>query len=156
MAEAILRHALTAPAAAACPDVDSWWAGHRAAAARFAISIDRAIAGGCAADRPAWAFASGYQEALRRLLPELGEARAALCATEAGGAHPRAIETRLDGDRLTGAKQFVTLGSRADQLLIIASVGRGADRNQLALVRIPAGRAGVRLDELPAAPFVPE
>ena len=44
----------------------------------------------------------GYRAALRALVPELGDRRASFCVTEAGGNHPRAIETRLENDRVTG------------------------------------------------------
>jgi hypothetical protein len=48
--------------------------------------VDRALAGGFAADRPTWAFAAGYQAALQRLLPVADPARiAAICITERGG-----------------------------------------------------------------------
>ncbi len=54
----------------------------------------------------------------------------ALAATEEGGGHPRAIKTALartpDGAawQLTGDKGFVTLGTEADVLLVVASVGK--------------------------------
>src|ERR1700710_1780230 len=94
----VLHHILTAsPEPAVAGDVAAWWTGHVAATAALAAAstVDRAIAGGFAADRPAWAFASGYHEALQRLVPALGGARAALCASEDAGAHPGAIKTAL-------------------------------------------------------------
>jgi hypothetical protein len=156
--EATLRHLLTAPPEPApCPDVPAWWRGHLAATAELDSPIERAIAAGFAADRPAWAFASGYQEALRRLVPALGACRAAMCASEEGGAHPSAIKTRVDQGALSGAKQFVSLGGAAEQLLVVASVGRDeGGRNRLVVVRIPASRAGVTMEPMVASPFVPE
>jgi acyl-CoA dehydrogenase len=156
--EAALRTLLTtSPEPAPCPDVATWWRGHLAAVAEIASPIERAIVAGFAADRPAWAFASGYQEALHRLVPALGACRGAMCATEEGGAHPSAIKTRLDQSTLDGAKQFVTLGGFVEQLLIVASVGQDAGgRNRLVMVRIPASRAGVTMEPMPATPFVPE
>ncbi len=56
--------------------------------ADFETTVDRALAGGSAADRLGYAFASGYTEALRALVPGLTGV-AALCATEEGGNQPR-------------------------------------------------------------------
>ncbi|WP_428262415.1 acyl-CoA dehydrogenase family protein [Haliangium sp.] len=164
---ALLSQLLTA---SATPEplagVDAWWRRHLAETAEFDRPVQRAVAGGFAADRPAYAFASGYQEALRCLLGDLADAqptRLALCATEAGGNHPRAIQSRLesdgDGYRLSGEKTYATLGTHADGYLVVASVGadeRG--RNRLAVVRVPAGRAGVTVeDAVPdARAIVPE
>ncbi|MCC7538423.1 MAG: acyl-CoA dehydrogenase family protein [Deltaproteobacteria bacterium] len=123
----------------------------------------RAILGGYAADRIAFAFAAGYHAALGALVGVLpADARVALCATEEGGAHPRAIHTTLkeapDGRlRLDGTKRFVTLASLADELLIVATRGTGADgRPRLVLVRVPVHTAGVTLEPLPDLPFASE
>lgn len=123
--------------------------------------IARAILGGAAADSLGSAFLGGYQAALRALVPGLGEAPAALCATEAGGGHPRAIEARLEADgagwRLSGRKTFVTGGDEAQLLLVIALSGLEPDgRKRLHLVRVPADAAGVRREPLAALPFAPD
>jgi predicted secreted protein len=180
--EPLLWHLLTAsPTPAPIDGVDAWWDRHRAATAPFLRPIHRAIAGGFAADRTAYAFASGYQEALRRLLASRGESanrenvsnlvdsenpsppevKRALCVTEDGGNHPRAIQTRLvsadDGFALTGSKRYITLGTRAQELIAIAS--RGVDDsglNRLVAVRIPADRDGVIIEPMPPIDFVPE
>lgn len=141
--------------------LDAWWNGHNAATHGFATSIAGAFAGGFAADRLGYAFASGYTEALGALVPSLRGVKAALCATEKGSAHPRSIETRLeaieDRYRLQGSKSFVTLGEAAEELLVVASAGLDDhDRNRLKVVRIPRDRDGVRLEALPPTPFVPE
>lgn len=137
----------------------------------FASSIARAAAGGFLADRVGYAFAAGYQEALVCLLAgtpfaDYPSQPMALCATEDGGAHPRAILTTLspqdpsDPDSplyLDGQKRFVTLGDQARWLLIVAA--RGADsegRRRLAGVVIESNRAGVTLAPAPPTPFVPE
>ncbi len=117
-------------------------------------TIDRAAIGGFAADRLGYAFLAGYRAALARVDPTLS--RASLCATESGGAHPRAIATRLeprdDGFALTGDKTFATLASSAATLLVVASSGR----NSLHVARIPADRAGVTIADREAMPFAPE
>ena len=72
------------------------------------------------------------------------------------------MHTRLSRDdagawRLDGTKTFVTLGSSADELLVVAGEGQDAQgRNRLRLVRLNARRAGVSLTALPPPPFVPE
>lgn len=115
--------------------------------ARFSNTVDRAAAGGFVADRIGYAFLAGYRAALSKLDPTLS--RASLCATEAGGAHPRAIQTRLapcDGAfTLNGEKTFATLASAADVLLVVASRGHDAGRNRLQIARIPAKRRGVTI-----------
>lgn len=163
----VLRHLLgDPPERRPLEGIDAWWARHGEAAAPFATPVARAFAGGFAADRVGYAFASGYAEALASLVPPLTGLRAALCATERGAAHPRAMETRLEEVegryRLVGEKGFVTLGAHAEELLIIASTGSDDHgRKRLRVVRLPgpgAGplRDGMRLEALPETPFVPE
>lgn len=167
--EDLLRLLLSAP-----PDVEpqsslaAWWEAHRAAKDRWAASFDRAVAGGFASDRVGYAFAAGYRSALEALVPSLGEDRlAALCATEEGGAHPRAIRTSLDlaptpraGDGraiLSGKKRWATLAASADELLIVASIGIDASgKNRLRVARVRADQPGVRVVLMPPTPFVPE
>lgn len=153
----------------ATDEVASFWAQRLAYPLSFPTPVERAAAMGFLADRLGYAFAAGYQEALTQLLADTAlkvspQEPLALCATELGGAHPRAIATRLtavdDAEQvfvLDGEKAFVTLGDQAHRLLIIAS--RGADeagRNRLAAVCIPADRAGVTLAAGPQTSFVPE
>lgn len=161
MVETVLARLLgPIPELVSCTDVEAWWRGHRSATAGHARPIERAMIGGFVAREPGAAFASGYQEAMRALAPALGDARAALCNSEPGGGHPAAITTRLDADGLTGTKQFVLLGAHAERLLIVASTGLDDQgRNRLAVVDVPASRAGLSwrpltmpyLAEVPAA-----
>ncbi|WP_227997814.1 acyl-CoA dehydrogenase family protein [Nocardia australiensis] len=138
------------------------WARHRVAAARFATSVDRAIAGGFGADRMGFAFLSGYQEAVRSLLPEVPDGDlVAVSATEAGGAHPSAIRTTLvesDGRATVhGTKTFTTLGTAAQRLLVFAGTGKAADgRNRLRAVLVDTEQPGVRRTDLPTVAFAPE
>ncbi len=144
-----------------------WWEAHRELP-RVA-SMWRAALGGFGAAGMAWAFASGYQEAMRALASRIDAApapdlRRALCATEAGGNHPRAIETRLRGDAapfvLEGEKTYVSLGPAAEALWVIAQRAepRAAveGRKRLVAVRVEATAPGVELEALPPGPFVPE
>jgi hypothetical protein len=154
----------TPPEPAPLGSLDDWWRQHRGLASRFATPVDHAFAGGFKADRLGYAFASGYHAALRSLFPRMpADHRAALCATEAGGAHPSAMRTSLSGGegqgplRLNGSKAFVTLGTQADTLFVVASEGVDAQgRNRLRVVMIDARRPGLSLNNLPEVPFVPE
>ncbi|HWN67763.1 MAG TPA: acyl-CoA dehydrogenase family protein, partial [Haliangium sp.] len=166
--EAVLQRLLQAPPTPRpIDDLATWWAHHLEVTRDAVIPVHRAMLAGFSVDRPGYAFASGYQEALRCLLgataPQIATAKLALCATEPGGAHPSSIQTRLepDGDGLvlTGLKTYATLASHADGYLVFASEGRDAGGlNRLAAVRVPAGRAGVRVEEISGKelPLVPE
>jgi acyl-CoA dehydrogenase len=158
----LFDHLLTAaPTPDPCGDVASWWQQHQALVGRFSHPAELAAAGGFAADRLGWAFASGYHAALCSLLPEHPrDEKTALCATEAKGGHPRHIHCRLqrvgDGFILNGRKSFVTLGTDADRFLIVASEGVTDDgRNRLRVVRIDR-RPGLTVVAAPILPFVPE
>ncbi|HEU5060988.1 MAG TPA: acyl-CoA dehydrogenase family protein [Kofleriaceae bacterium] len=152
----IARLFFTAPPAVAIDGPADWLRRHRAAVAGIDDTVLCALAGGRVADRPGWAFASGYLEALRRLVPPLGGRATCLAATEAGGAHPRAIATRLAGGRLDGVKRFVTLAPACEAVVVIASEGESGGRNRLAAVVVPLDRDGVSLEALPPTPFAPE
>ncbi len=153
------------PTAAPIESVDACYARITMLDARFSNSVDRAAAGGFVADRIGYAFVAGYRAALAKLDPTLS--KASLCASESGGAHPRAIQTRLEpsGDAfvLNGEKTFSTLASAADVLWVVASSGvetRGAKgkdgRNQLQIARIPSKREGVTIRDREAIAFAPE
>jgi hypothetical protein len=111
-------------------------------------------------DRLGLAFAAGYPAALQQLSPDL-LLPCALCVTEDEGTHPRAMKTTLERvggrDELNGTKAFVTFGNLAKALVIAAKVGEKPDgRPDLAVVQIPADRAGVTLQVHPPTPFAPE
>jgi hypothetical protein len=127
--------------------------------------IDRALAGGFAADRPAWAFAAGYQAAIQCLVPTVDPGCiAAICITEKGGSHPARIRSRLTASsnaenpwRLDGTKTFVSGADGAEILLVAASAGvTPGGRNRLRMVVVPADLAGIAITPLPALGFVPE
>jgi hypothetical protein len=133
--------------------------------ASFALPIDRAVTGGFLADRMAYAFAAGYGAALVRLVPELPrETIVSLCVSERGGAHPRAIETRLGktdmaGGKfvLTGKKTFITAAVEARMLLVAASTGTGRDgKNRIKMVLVGRDEPGVTITPMTDLPFVPE
>lgn len=116
-----------------------------------------AVAAAAAADRLGQAFTAGYRAALRSLVPSVGDRRAALCATEAGedgrtSAHPKAITTRFIDGRVTGRKPFVTFGTQAELLLVVART----EQDRLCLAAVEANGAGVGLEALPELPFAPD
>lgn len=142
--------------AAPIADIDAWWQRHRDAPG--ASPIARAIAAGASMDRVGYAFASGYQEALRALFDRPPTATvAALAVTEEGGNHPRAIMTTLEGGVLTGEKKWATLTPPATEAYVAARVGEKSDgRPDIAVVRVALGAEGVEVRPGPPAPFVPE
>lgn len=161
--DSVLDYLLTAPAEVApLNDVPQAWRRHRDTAAMFDVPVDAALACGFGADRLGYAFLSGYQAALRALLPQLAPGElVSLCATEQGGGHPAAIRTTVteqDGHWLVdGTKTFATLGETADRLVVIGSAGtddRG--RNRLAAVLVGTDQPSVARTPLPETPFIPE
>ncbi|MGW4631402.1 acyl-CoA dehydrogenase family protein [Nocardia sp. NPDC004415] len=139
-------------------DVPAALAAHRARAADFPNSLDRAVIAGFGSAGTGPAFLGGYQEALRALVPTLDPADlVSMCATEAGGGRPSAIATTVTEDGLvTGTKSFATLGTFATRFLVIARAGERPDgRPALRAVLVPAGAAAV-VTPLPELPFAPE
>ncbi len=130
--------------------------------------IDRALAGGLASDRPAWAFVSGYQAAIQSLTScfdlDTANELAAICITEKNGVHPAGIKSRLEpvpgrqGDwRLDGKKTFISGADQADTLWVTASTGKTSEgKNRLHMVRVPAREPGVSIFPMPPLSLVPE
>jgi alkylation response protein AidB-like acyl-CoA dehydrogenase len=139
-------------------DLPSWIAAITGAPAGGHVA--RAFWCGLRADRLGYAFAGGYREAVARLLATAGrdaKGMGALAATESGGAHPRAIATRLEGDVLHGEKTFATLATVADELLVVASRGATEDgRNELVVARVATSAAGLSITPRAETPFAPE
>lgn len=147
-----LAHVLSADPPPPPSDVTEWWA--RARTSTYARSGERALVGGFESDRIGFAFASGYQAATGVLF---GADRLwALCASEAAGGHPRAIQTTLDGGAVTGTKTFVTFGAACERLAVIARVGEVDGRPDLRLVQVDPTSPGVTLHPGPNLPMVPE
>jgi alkylation response protein AidB-like acyl-CoA dehydrogenase len=153
-----------APEARTIEDVAHWWAAWRSLGPMADGPAARAIAGGFAADRVGWAFAAGYQAALRALVPGLShDTLAAFCVTEAQGNRPRDIRTTItpqaDGMlRIDGAKRWTTLGPSGAVLLIVGALpaAPGADRPALRVAQVPVPTPGLVLKAMPPTRFVPE
>jgi len=138
--------------------LEAWWNATRDVREQQPTTADRALIGGVLADRLGFAFASGYQEALRALVKHDGIAT--LCVTEARGNSPKDIDTTLApsgaGFIVTGNKKWATAAPLASSLLVCAKTGVDAQgRNMLRMVRVPTSAPGVTLTPN-AAPFVPE
>lgn len=136
------------------------WEAYRQGRAEGASPFTSAVIVASQVDRLGFAFAVGYPAALEHMVPGV-RLPCALCVTEANGNSPRAIETTLErrGEsyELRGTKSFVTFGSLAETLIVVAKAGEKTDgRPDLAVVQIAARREGVVLQELPETPFVPE
>jgi hypothetical protein len=136
------------------------WEAYESERAAGASPFTAAVLVASQVDRLGFAFAVGYPAALEQMIEGV-RLPCALCVTEANGNSPRAIESTLtpkgDGYELHGTKTFVTFGSHAETLIVVARLGEKPDgRPDLAVVQIPAHREGVELQELPETPFVPE
>ena len=122
-------------------------------------SASRAVAGGLAADRVAYAFLAGYHAACDALVAPA--AWPAICVTETGPPHPRNIACTWRDGHLDGTKTFVTGGPFAQTLHVLAVVDDGRPSSSevprsFVLATIAADAPGVEIEALPAAPFVPE
>jgi acyl-CoA dehydrogenase len=140
-----------------------FWEAHRSETARYPTPFDRAALGGASVEGLGPAFVAGYQAALRALVPSLDAERlASLCATEAAGAHPSSLTTRLERRTegawaLTGQKQWTTGAGERTLLLVVATTARDdAGRNRLRVALVEGDAPGVRLESMPPTPFVPE
>ena len=149
-------------AAAPCESVAAWWARHRAIAGEHPDPMHQAIIGGFVADRVGWAFASGYQAGLRALFPDApGDRICALCVTEADGNSPKAIKSSLtksnDDWTLKGSKRWTTLGPDG-ALFFVAARDETASgtRASIKIARVDSNARGLKIESMPATPFVPE
>lgn len=152
----VLSPLLSGQAARRCDTLAEFRASHLERTRDLDSPIDRAIDAGARADRLAWAFVGGYTEAACALFGAPRERLACLAATEEGGAHPRAIQTRLEGLRLSGSKRWVTGGAQAELMYVVARSGEAEDRPILRVVRVDARAPGVAIGQSAPAPFLPE
>ena len=115
--------------------------------------IDRAIVGGFQCQQFSFAFMAGYQAALEKMFPSIAPNEfKALCVSEEKGGHPKAIQTVLQDNQITGVKTYVTAGTEADHLLVLCRTDEIInDRPVLKIVHVPRQAAGVELTnfELP-------
>lgn len=161
-----------ATAVADTPALADWLPNWQRSLAAGGPPIGLALRGGFAADRLAWAFAAGYQAALRSLLRGVGpQELLSLCLTETTGKRPRELRctaTRQADGRwlLQGHKSWAAFGAACTTMLVIARTGDGAGaagaasdstpQPQLVALRVPNDAPGVRLDGMPATGLIPE
>ena len=149
-------------AAAPCESVAQWWPRHRAIAAEHSDPIHQAIIGGFVADRVGWAFASGYQAALRAMFPDApGDRICALCVTETDGNSPKSIRsslTKAGGEwKLDGSKRWTTLGPEGALFFVAArDEAASGERPRIRLARVDSKAQGLTIEKMPPTKFVPE
>ena len=131
-------------------------------------TLDMAVVGGFISDRVSYAFASGYESAIRHMVPDLPRGViAAFCVTEEGGGHPKAIESTLKetdkvsgGEKswiLNGSKKFITCANEAEMVLAAVSTGISPDgKNQIRIVVVDKNTSGVSVEPMEQLPFVKE
>jgi hypothetical protein len=90
------------------------------------------------------------------LWPSAPPGLGALCATEQRSLRPADMQTRLTDLRLSGRKDFVTAGDAADWLLIAARSEQPGETPRLSLAVVYPGEPGVRVEQLPALPLMPD
>jgi len=148
-----------------CPQHNSfsdWKAGYYDISHNHQSPWVRAIVAGYQANCVGFAFISGYQSALQALVPTLPKGQlSALCVTEKGGNHPRAIQSTLTTGagtyELTGSKSFITGGTQADTLLVAARIKEQQDGHPvLKLVKVNNNLPGISVNSMPALSFVPQ
>ena len=153
-------------------NIDQWQTLIKPVISPSTSSIDRAIIGGFLADRMAYAFLSGYENALQKhftILPD--QSLAAFCVSEKGGSRPKAMKTTLTLNRdvetytLNGQKSFVTCADEAQYLIIAATLTEqeqnkadieGTTRPNIKLALIEANASGLTVTNSKELPFIPE
>jgi hypothetical protein len=146
------------------PSISQWKIIYKTATLEWSAPIDHAMIGGFLADRVAYAFAAGYESALRHLVPALPQrAIVSFCVTEEQGAHPSSLHSSLwknpadDSWYLSGRKKFIPLADEAEYLLVAATTGSTTDgRNIIRIAMIARSTPGVQIASMAALPFVPE
>ena len=135
--------------------LDDWFAALLQACPNVG-AFELAVLGGRRAATPGLAFLAGYQAALRVLWPSAPASLGALCVTENKSTRPADMSTRLSGLLLSGRKDFVTAGDAADWLLVAAREEATEQSPRLALVVVHHGAPGMRVENLPALPLMPD
>lgn len=142
--------------------MDNWFNQHLCLSGSIEDSRLRALNGGYHSEQVSYAFASGYQSAMESMFNASQESIAALCASEQGGTHPRAISTTLtllqeqDHFILNGSKRFVSGGKFAKQLFVLAKTGEMDGRPRLTVVKLAENSIGLDVEPMPALTFIPE
>ena len=101
--------------------------------------FERAMIGGFQCQQFSFAFMAGYQAALEKMFPTIAPNELkALCVSEAKGGHPKAIQTTLVNQQVTGVKTYITAGSDAAHLLVLCKTDEVVNgRSLLKMVHLP-------------------
>jgi hypothetical protein len=148
----ILSELLTTPLAEPPTHAEAWKAQWQTSTGPMGV---RALMGGLRSDRPAWAFAWGYQSALHCMVPSL-QGVGALAISEGRNTRPKSIATTAAKGRLKGRKSYAFLGEHADCILVLARAGEADGRPILKLYPVASIAEGVIHRPLGPTPFLPE
>ncbi|MEM7514351.1 MAG: hypothetical protein AAF388_25720, partial [Bacteroidota bacterium] len=114
--------------------------------------FEKALIGGFCSQQFSFAFLSGYQAALEAMFPGIADPDKlkALCVSEEGGNHPRAIETTLVNNTLTGQKTYITAGTEAEQLFVLCKTDEVHEgRPVLKMVLLSPSEEGIEVEHFP-------
>lgn len=119
--------------------------------------IDKAIIGGFQCQQFSYTFMAGYQAALEHMFPSIAPNEfKALCVSEEKGGHPKAIQTVLQNNQISGVKTYVTAGTEANHLLVLCKTDEIIDdRPVLKIVHVPSQANGVEVTNF-ELPFMKE
>lgn len=112
-----------------------------------------ALLAGASTRVPAFVFASGYQSALRKILPVDRGVFASFCITEKAGASPRVLQTRIQKKNgsyiLSGEKSFVTMAEESGNYFVCAHESDpAAEKKSFRIVKVDKTADGPDLTDL--------
>ncbi|MEM8902046.1 MAG: acyl-CoA dehydrogenase family protein [Bacteroidota bacterium] len=114
--------------------------------------FEKALIGGFCSQQFSFAFLSGYQAALEAMFPGIADPDKlkALCVSEEGGNHPKAIETILVNNILSGQKTYITAGTEAEQLFVLCKTEEVHEgRPVLKMVLLSPTLEGIEISHFP-------
>ena len=158
-----LESLLLKPPEKLSPNLDAWFeAWLEQVEAKQSLFTATAHTGFCS-DRVAGAFVSGYQSALRCLVPSLDGERAfvTFSVTEEEGNRPKHIKSQLSkkGDSfvLNGKKRWASLSNVSNHLLVAARRNSpNEERPEMVMVHVPVDSEGLTVEPMPPTAFTPE
>ncbi|GAA6131681.1 acyl-CoA dehydrogenase family protein [Halopseudomonas sabulinigri] len=164
---ALLEWCLQAPLATSEMDsADGWLACWQQLPFADASAMQLAVQGGFQADRAAWAFASGYQAALRAQFPSAdGDGLYAFCLTEQGVRSSRQLQSRWwqteTGVALQGSKGWAPLFEQCRAFYVACRSADGAAPDEqepggFRILRVATTANGVTFTPREPGSFMPE
>jgi len=164
---ALLEWCLQAPLATPAMETgDAWLQCWQQLPFAEACALQLAIQGGFQADRAAWAFASGYQAALRDQFPAAdGGGLYAFCLSEPGVRGSRNLQTRWreteSGIQLQGSKSWTPLFEQCSGFFVACrseteDSSEGTVAGGFRVLCVPAKATGVTFSPREPGSFMPE